>query len=901
MTGRPENRIFWGLGLAVFAIAGMGAIYYTGTAFLIADSARVSHSHSVINTLSDFYAQLQDVRISSRLYVFNTDARFLKHKDAAQTRAVADLQKLDELIRENPGQQDDLAQLHRQFDFKLADTDRLMRLRREAGWLPAVSLIHGQLETDLAGDLRQTVSRMITRERDLLARSALEASHSSRGMMIAVLAGSLAEILVALAAGLAIQRNIRQRQQALDALRESESVLRSFYDSGVIMMGIVELLDEDVRHISDNAAAAKLFGRTPQEICGKTSAELGAPREAIDRWLQAYRQAAATGAPVQFEYQCSLSEDLRWVSCTACSIPTPAGSRPRFSYTMADITERRQAEESLKQHATDLLAAKEAIEQQARTLAANSHQLELARQAADAANQAKSTFLANMSHEIRTPLSAVLGYAELVLEPDQTPSDRHDCLQIIRRSAKHLLELINDILDLSKIEAGRMTVESIPCNPAQMITEVVSMIRPRAQEKGVALNLHFDGPFPEHIKTDPLRLRQVLMNLLGNAIKFTTDGDITVRADCSRNDGGNGVLRIRVTDTGIGMTSEQIAQVFRPFTQADETTTRKFGGTGLGLTISKRLAEMLGGDITISSAVGEGSTFTITVAAGDLSDAHWIHGLSEATFANPAEPSASAVACLRGRILLAEDGKDNQRLISTHLRKAGAEVVLVDNGHDAVRKVEAESFDLVLMDMQMPVMDGYDAAREIRRRGLTIPIIALTAHAMSGDREKCIAAGCTDYLTKPIEKSQLLWTIASHLSDQPAAQIRPPSPPPGASAPAAAEVLKSDFADDADMRQLVDDFVRELPQQVSRVVELLEQNRLEELHRLVHQLKGAGGGYGFGPLSAEAAQAELALKQTRDLDEIERAVHSLVQTIRHIDGYEPSQEVCHASESPDHR
>jgi signal transduction histidine kinase/DNA-binding response OmpR family regulator len=759
MTGRPDKKILWGLSLAIVAIAGMGGIFYCGTSLLIADAQRVDSTHSVINTLSDFYSQVQDIRMTTRGYVLNGNERFITYHNAAMSRAQKELQSLEPLAQDNPEQAKNLQQLKKLFQAKLNDSDQLIKMRKRIGLLPAVALIRQQMERDLNDDLRQLVERMSNDQREQLAHRGLEAQNSSRAMLVVVVAGSLAEIIVALAAALAIRRHIRERQAALDALRQSESILRK--------------------------------------------------------------------------------------------------------------------------HAAELSAAKDALE-------SNSRQLELARVAADAANQSKSTFLANMSHEIRTPVTAIVGYAELVLEPDQTASDRHDCLQIIRRSARHLLELINEILDLSKIEAGRMTVESIPCNPAQLVSEVVSMVRPRAEEKSVAMHLEFVGAFPDQIKSDPLRLRQVLMNLVGNAVKFTNTGEIKVNAECSRDDAGHSVLKVAVADTGIGMSPQQLQRCFHPFTQADETTTRKFGGTGLGLAISKRLAEMLGGDINVQSEIGKGSTFTVAVDVGDLSSARWIHGLTEGVFVTPSEKTAAHDCVLRGRILLAEDGRDNQRLISTHLRKAGAEVVVAENGRDAVELVKSQSFDLVLMDMQMPVLDGYDATRQIRTLGFTLPILALTAHAMSGDREKCIAAGCTDYLTKPIDKSQLIWTLATHLGDKTVASTALATP--SKSTATSDEPLKSEFANDADMRELVEHFTRELPQQVAKINTRLQRQEMDDLRRIVHQLKGAGGGYGFQPITHEAARAEDLIQHNHSLEEIDRAVRSLIDTIRRVEGYQPSQE-----------
>ena len=385
------------------------------------------------------------------------------------------------------------------------------------------------------------------------------------------------------------------------------------------------------------------------------------------------------------------------------------------------------------------------------------------RGAAETANRSKSEFLANMSHEIRTPMTAILGFAEVlqtaVVEGDVAA--RHaESIRTIRVNGEHLLSLINDILDLSKIEAGKMTVETAPCSICNIVAEVAAMMRVRSSQKGLGLNVKYVFPVPSMIRSDALRIRQILINLVGNAVKFTERGVVEICVRCDGVAEGRQVLAIEITDTGIGLTPEQAGRLFKAFSQADSTTTRRFGGTGLGLALSRRLAQMLGGDITIASRPGSGSTFTVTLGTGDLAGVHMIEGAEEAVVAAPAGDTSAPVK-LSGRILLAEDGPDNQRLLSMLLTKAGADVTIAENGRAAVEAVEASialkrPFGLILMDMQMPELDGYAATRQLRSMGVTTPVVALTAHAMSGDRDKCVAAGCNDYATKPIDRRSLL-------------------------------------------------------------------------------------------------------------------------------------------------
>ncbi|HPF40369.1 MAG TPA: ATP-binding protein [Phycisphaerae bacterium] len=392
--------------------------------------------------------------------------------------------------------------------------------------------------------------------------------------------------------------------------------------------------------------------------------------------------------------------------------------------------------------------------------------LQVATHDAQAANRSKSEFLANMSHEIRTPMTAILGFADSLLEEDLPNRDKLDAIQTIRRNGSHLLQIINDILDMSKIEAGKMEVERINTSPTQIVAEVASLMQPKAFEKGISLVVRNETPIPERIHSDPTRLRQILLNLVGNAIKFTEAGAVKLDVRCLPD---LCQIHFQVSDSGMGMTPEQVSTIrrFDAFTQADGSVSRKFGGTGLGLRISNALAQMLGGEIDVESRVGQGSTFSVRISTGALDDVRMIHPGNEiATYQvdadNPREARADESPMrLDGlRILLAEDGPDNQRLIAHHLRKAGAELTIAGNGRIAIETVEAQpagaDFDIVLMDMQMPELDGYSATRRLRAAGFRTPIIALTAHAMRGDRDKCLAAGCNDYTTKPIDKTVLI-------------------------------------------------------------------------------------------------------------------------------------------------
>ncbi len=403
-------------------------------------------------------------------------------------------------------------------------------------------------------------------------------------------------------------------------------------------------------------------------------------------------------------------------------------------------------------------------------------ELAAARDQADAASQAKSRFLANMSHEIRTPLTAILGFGETLLEPDLSADQRCDAIQIIHRNGRHLLSLVDNVLDLSKIEAGRLDVQREQCHLPQLLRDVSSLLGRRASDKGLQFAIEPAGPIPETICTDPTRLRQILFNLVGNAIKFTAQGAVRLQISYRPPTPPQAEARLQfaVADTGIGLTAEQCAAVFQPFVQADAATTRKYGGTGLGLAISKRLAGMLGGDIAVTSTPGRGSIFRGEVLAGPPAGVRLIEPGAWAQDEPGAEvPRASAETqhftrpC---RLLLAEDGPDNQRLLTHFLNKAGATVSVAEDGQAAVdlasaAAAEGRPFDVILMDVQMPGLDGRSAARRLRAGGYTHPIVALTAHASTGDRQKCIADGCNDYLIKPISRAKLVQAVQSRLAE----------------------------------------------------------------------------------------------------------------------------------------
>ncbi|WP_413557457.1 response regulator [Bdellovibrio sp. HCB209] len=502
-----------------------------------------------------------------------------------------------------------------------------------------------------------------------------------------------------------------------------------------------------------NAGAQRIKGYSAEEILGQHFSKFYSEKDILRGHPQHELEVAARTGRFEEEGQRVRKDgSLFWANVVITALFDTNGNLTGFLKVTRDITERKQAEEALKKANTELeLRVLERTSQ----LELREKELKFAKEEAEMANAAKSTFLANMSHEIRTPLGAILGFSEMITEEGVSFEERETAKEAILRNGQLLMNLINDVLDLAKIESRKMEIEKDKIKFAELANELVGTFKAPAKNKGVDLKVEFNPDLPEQFVTDTVRLKQILYNLIGNAVKFTQDGTVIVKA---RRRGQDHVC-FSITDTGIGISEEQSKSLFSPFQQADSSITRSFGGTGLGLILSRNLAQALGGDLDLTdSKLGVGSTFTLTLPLSDLSEV-----------AEKGATAQTAVHANTARIMVVDDNADNRRLLSILLRKHNYIVDTAADGVECLEKVDIFKPHIIFMDLQMPRMDGITTTLELKRRDYKMPIIALTANALKDEREKCLGLGFTEYLTKPINRTHIEQAVVRNLTLNPVA------------------------------------------------------------------------------------------------------------------------------------
>jgi PAS domain S-box-containing protein len=657
---------------------------------------------------------------------------------------------------------------------------------------------------------------------------------------------------------------LRRMLRELDPSRAVPQRVRTAYDT--LTEGLM-VVDGDGRIVLANRSTSEMLGVAEGALVGHSPSEFDWERSgggAIERAALPWEIALATR---------TMQRDVH------LEVRARNGTRYALRANCSPILDARQRLQAV------VLSFQDVTELERRGQA-----LRAAKELADAANEAKSRFLANMSHEIRTPMNAILGFSEVLRRGglrDESEAQKH--LAIIHSSGRHLLNLINDILDLSKVEAGRLEAECLPTAPHQVAREVVQTLAGRAAEKGLGLALEIPEPLPVRITADPARLRQIVTNLVGNAIKFTDAGGVRVvlRLEAARAPLGPR-YRVDVVDTGIGIPADRLESVFEPFVQAESSTTRRFGGTGLGLTISRGFARAMGGDIDIASEPGAGTTFSLWLPLEPSA----LHELC-APEALAAEPTGDTAAQARQwrfpprRVLVVDDGVENRELVHVLLEQVGLTVLDAENGAVALERVAEGGLDLVLMDMQMPVMDGATATRTLRERGCALPILALTANVMKGYEQQLAQAGFTGALTKPIDVDALLQALAPLLGGEAVPAADGPAPAPaapmaGVDGTSAAKVAR--HADDAaaasstvapahsvtpivsrhashpKLGAIARRFALQLPAKLVEMRSVADQGDAAGLAALAHWLKGAGGSMGFDSLFEPSRELETAAR-----------------------------------------
>jgi two-component system sensor histidine kinase/response regulator len=956
-----ERTVALWFALVATISVGLGIITFQSVAATSEDDARVEHSHVVLRMLERTSSLLAEVESSARGFVIAGRVPALEPFEPAVRQVEQELEALHKQIAEIPAQARRLDQLRPLVARKVELERRIIRARREQGFEAALAMVGDEAGRKLMEEFRSSLEVMAAEERSQLTHWARTASANRERTALLLAVGMSSNMAILLLVFRLINRETARRGGAESALRESEASFRALADGAPVM---IWMGDPDGRRTWSSRGWLEFTGREMAREIGLGWADRVHPDD-LDRLLANHRSAHEERRGFQVEFRLARHDgQYRWILGKGVPRLLPDGSFAGMIGCCLDVTELRGA-----------------------------------REAAEAASLAKSEFLANMSHEIRTPMNGILGMTELALETPLSALQR-EYLGLVKSSADALLTVINDILDFSKIEAGKLDLERAPFALRESLEDTIWTLAQRAHAKELELACRIAPDVPDALIGDPGRLRQVLVNLVGNAIKFTERGEVVVSVEAGASIGDEAELRFSVADTGIGIPEEKRRSIFEPFEQADGSTTRKYGGTGLGLSISSKLVGLMGGQIEVEGAVGGGSTFHFTARFGlgsecvrrgasngpgpiaDLrvlvvddnrtnrrileevltnwgaspstavdgasalealrvasaegrpfglalidgmmpamdgfelaerigSSSDFLHprmimltsgGLSgesaragalgvlayltkpvrqsdlfdammmilddsdDSTVEVEAVPAGSKLDALGGtrplRILLAEDHIVNQKVAVCMLEGLGHEPTVVGDGQLAVEAWEAGRVDLNLMDLQMPRMDGFEALAAIRQlersTGGHIPVIALTAHAMKGDRERCLESGFDDYMTKPIRSAGLRETLDRWAGSRPAEPEPRPIEP--AEDPIVAfdreSVLETLGGDEELLGEIVGMFLEDCPRLIADIEEAIVRSDDETVRRLAHTVRGVSGNFGLAAVIESSSRLE---------------------------------------------
>lgn len=646
---------------------------------------------------------------------------------------------------------------------------------------------------------------------------------------------------------IALARDITERVQVQNALKQSEEKYR-----GIIENLELGLLEVDMNEIITNVYPKfeELSGYKRSELLGKKAADVLLPPEYLQT-MNDQMQKRREGSAGVYEVEMIRADGTRiWVIISGAPYYDLRGNLAGSVGIHLDITERKQMEQQLK----------------------------IAKETAEKSMQAKELFMANMSHEIRTPMNAIIGMSDLLQKTKLSPR-QEQYLDAVQTSAENLLVIVNDILDFSKIDAGKLTLEHISCDIEKVVQNAVNLVRIRAEQKGLELKVSGQLPHLRHL-SDPTRLSQIFINLLSNAIKFTASGGVTFTYSVINFSEDEDEILFCIEDSGIGIEPDQMERIFESFEQADESTARKYGGTGLGLPISRQLVAMMGGDLKVTSLPGHGSIFYFSLRL-----------LRDKQFSSVEEENQSNDKGLRGvRVLLAEDHEVNRIMAQTILEGWGCQVDCAVNGVEAVELAMKRVYDIVLMDMRMPEVDGIGATYMIRQKlGLTIPIIALTANAINGDREKCIEAGMNDYLSKPFRREELMEKLRQHLQlDQEATPDQIAWTQFNTSEENLCDLSGLMHATDGDpkfIQKLLTLFVEDAPIQISQLERAVEEQNLAQVSGILHRLKPSVDHMANGAMRAFIRKAEVESNADEQLKLTRTFVSKLKQLVKELEAY----------------